>query len=190
MSYRDVAAAGMSPSGPTELPDPDGFETVTYRKKTSTSTPHAEIAAVNKVKLRTQPLLGVTSSLSLPVITKSERSKALFVSRFNPEVTADDVYKILKEQLSLRKLVCTKLETKFNSYSCFRICVMEDEFPLINNTGVWPSGCIIAPYYGKLTPDQVFTPCTPEAGAPAAAIKSAANPAGNDGADGGSLTCA
>jgi hypothetical protein len=37
----------MSPSGPTELPDPDGFKTVTYRRKTSTSTP-TEIAAANK----------------------------------------------------------------------------------------------------------------------------------------------
>jgi hypothetical protein len=94
----------------------------------------------------------------------------------------------LKEQLSLKKLVCTKLKTKFNSYSSFHISVTEDEFALINNIGVWPSGCLIAPYYGKLTPDQMFTPSTPEAGAPGAAINSAANPAGNDGANGGSLT--
>jgi hypothetical protein len=33
LSYRDVvAAAGISPSGPTELPDRDGFKTVTYKK--------------------------------------------------------------------------------------------------------------------------------------------------------------
>jgi hypothetical protein len=86
-------------------------------------------------------------------------------------------------------LVCTKLKTKFNSYSSsFHISVMEDEYSLINITGAWPSGCLIAPYYGKLTPDQIFTPSTPEAGAPAAAINSAANPAGNDGANGCSST--
>jgi hypothetical protein len=67
----------------------------------------------------------------------------------------------------------------------FHISVTEDEFALINNIGVWPSGCLIAPYYGKLTSDQIFTLSTPEAGAPAAAINSAANPAGNDGANGG-----
>jgi hypothetical protein len=98
------------------------------------------------------------------------------------------VHKSLTEQLSLKKLVCTRLKTKFNSYSFFHISVMEGEFPLLNNPGVWPSGCLIAPYYGKLTPDQVFTPCTPEARAPAAGIKSAADPAGNDGANGGSST--
>lgn len=80
LSYRDVAAAGISPSRPTALPDPDGFKTVTYRKKTTTSTPPAEISAVNKVKPRRQPLIGVGSSIALPVITKHERSKALFVS--------------------------------------------------------------------------------------------------------------
>jgi hypothetical protein len=80
------------------------------------------------------------------------------------------VHKSLTEQLSLKNLVCTRLKTKFNSHSSFHISVTEDEFPLINNTGVWPSGCLIALYYGKLTPDQVFTPCTPEAGDPAAGI--------------------
>jgi hypothetical protein len=120
----------------------------------------------------------------LPVISKShQKSKALFVSRFCPEVTADDVHKSLKEQLSLKKLVWTKIRTKFNSYSSFHISVTVDEYSLIHITGVWPSGCLIAPYYGK-----IFIPSAPEAGAPAAAINSAANPAGKDGANGGSLT--
>jgi hypothetical protein len=96
------------------------------------------------------------------------------------------VHKSLTEQLSLKKLVCTRLKTKFNSYSSFHISVTEDDFPLINNTGVGPSGCLIAPFYGKLTPDQVFTPCTPEVGDPAAGINSAADSAGNDEANGGS----
>jgi hypothetical protein len=65
---------------------------------------------------------------------------------------------------------------------------MEKEFSLINNTGVWPSGCLLAPYYGKLTPDQIFTPSTPGARAPAATINSAANLAANGGANRGSLT--
>jgi hypothetical protein len=68
-------------------------------------------------------------------------------------------------------LVCTKLKTKFKSYASFHISVTEDEFSVINNIGVWPYGCLIAPYYGKLTPDQIFTPSTPEVGAAAAATK-------------------
>jgi hypothetical protein len=82
------------------------------------------------------------------------------VSRFCPEVTADEVEKSSKEQLSLKKMVCTILKTKFNTYSPY-VLVLEDEFPLINNTGVWPTGCVIAPFYGKLTPVQVYSPSTP-----------------------------
>ncbi|PNF41597.1 hypothetical protein B7P43_G11564 [Cryptotermes secundus] len=100
LPYRDVAVAGISPSGPTALPDPDGFKTVTYRNRTTTNPP-AESAVVNKVIPRRQPLIGVSSSQSLPVVKKAERSKALFVSRFRPEVTSDDVHKSLKEQLSI-----------------------------------------------------------------------------------------
>jgi hypothetical protein len=51
LSYRDVATAGISPSGPTVLHDPDSFKSVTYKKKTANSTPPVGIAAVNKVKL-------------------------------------------------------------------------------------------------------------------------------------------
>jgi hypothetical protein len=34
--------------------------------------------------------------------------------------------------------------------------VVDDDFHLMNNTGVWPSGCLIAPYYGRLSPDQIY----------------------------------
>jgi hypothetical protein len=66
--------------------------------------------------------------------------------------------------------------------------VTEDDFPQINSADVWPTGCLIAPYYGKLMPDQIFTPSTPETGTPVASIITAADPAVNDGANGGSLT--
>lgn len=98
----------------------------------------------------------------------------MFLIIIIPVVTADDVYKTLEEQLSLKRLVCTKLKTKFNLYSSFHISVTEDKFSIINSTVAWPSGCLIAPYYGKLMLDQIFISSTPEAGTPAAAINSAA----------------
>jgi hypothetical protein len=178
LSYRDVAASGSSTS------NTDGFKTVTYRSKTQAKTPPANIASATTVKHRRQPLIGVRNSSSLPVIAKKERMKALFVSRFSPEVTAEEVCKSLKEQLNLNKLACTRLKTKFNSYSSFHIAVTEDEFSLINDTGVWPAGCLIAPYFGKLSPDQVYTPSTLAAGVSETPVGTSANPAGDDGADG------
>jgi hypothetical protein len=67
---------------------------------------------------------------------------------------------MLRNLSSLKKLVCTRLETKFNTYACFNISVIEDEFPLISNTGVWPMGYLIAPFYGNLKHDQVYSSIT------------------------------
>jgi hypothetical protein len=141
-----------------------------------------------KLNIAGNPCIGGSSSHSLPVIRKTERSKALFVSHFSPKVTADDIFEPLKEQLSRKKLACTKLKTKFSSYSSVLISVTEDEFSLISNPAVWPSDCLIAPYHGKLMPDQIFVPGTPDVGAPTATGSSAVDSAGNDGANGGSST--
>jgi hypothetical protein len=61
-------------------------------------------------------------------------------------------------------------------------------FTIFSNTAVWPSGCLIAPYYDKLMPDQIISLGTPDAGVLPATGKSAVDPAGNDGANGGRST--
>jgi hypothetical protein len=76
---------------------------------------------------------------------------------FLSDVISTDIEKSLNEQLKLTSLTCTGLKTKFNSYASFHISVVEDDFHLINNTGVWPSGYLIAPYYGRLNPDQIYS---------------------------------
>jgi hypothetical protein len=111
----------------------------------------------NKIgRKRRTPTYGVRNSSSLPVVSKRNKTKALFVSRFSPEVSASDVDNSLKEQLKLSLAVCTKLKTRFNTYACLHVSVTEDDFPLIHNTGVWPDACLIAPLYGHLSPDQIF----------------------------------
>jgi hypothetical protein len=138
--------------------DSDGFTTVSHKKKPILATP---IATTVKNKQRRQPLIGVRNCVSLPVVSKKERSKALFVSRFNPDVTTVDIEESLKEQLSLKRLVCTRLKTKFNTYASFHVLVNEDDFPLVNNIGVWPNGCLIAYFFGRLSPDQIHSPEAP-----------------------------
>jgi hypothetical protein len=78
-----------------------------------------------------------------------------------PDITQRLKLTTLKAKLSLNKLVCTGLKTKFNTYASFRVSVLGNDFPLINNTGVWRTGCLTAPFYGKLTPDQVYSSSTP-----------------------------
>jgi hypothetical protein len=84
------------------------------------------------------------------IIVRRVKTKALFVSSFSPDVTSTDIENSLKEQLLLKSLVCTRLTTKFNIYASFHVSVTEEDFPLINNVGVWPDGCLVAPFYGYL----------------------------------------
>jgi len=35
--------------------------------------------------------------------------------------------------------------------------VHEDDFPLIDNTGVWPWDVLITPFHGRLNPDQIYS---------------------------------
>jgi hypothetical protein len=81
--------------------------------------------AVNTVEPRC-----VRNSALLPVISKKESFKALFVTTVSPEVAADVAEKPLKEKLSPKKLVCTRLKTKFNTYAPFHVLLTEDSFNL------------------------------------------------------------
>jgi hypothetical protein len=138
-----------------EYPPGDNFITV-VKKKTLTPSPVNTAAVANATKRPKVAMIGVRNCSSLSVVQKRVRRKSLFVSRFSPDVTASHVERSLKDQLQLASLACTTLKTKHNSYASVHIYV-PDDFHLINNTGVWPNGCSIAPYYGRLSPDQIYT---------------------------------
>jgi hypothetical protein len=92
---------------------------------------------------------------SLPVVARMIQSKALFVSRFSPQVTSD-VGKSLKGQLKLTSLVYTRLKTKLTR-ACLVIFLCLRMIFLFYNTGVWPRGCLIAPFYDSLSADQIYS---------------------------------
>jgi hypothetical protein len=148
MNSADVTT---SPGNPAE----NGFVTVTRKKLGDIRTVNSSENNKTGRKFGT-PIYGLCNSSSLPVVSKRVKTKALFVWRFSPEVSARDVEHSLKEQPKLSSIVCTKLKTKFNAYASFHVSVAEDDFPLIHNTGVWPDGCLIAPFYGRLSPDQIL----------------------------------
>jgi hypothetical protein len=97
LTYRDVASTGILPRRSSSLPDNEGFQTVTYKRVTTARSPPAALTS----KRRRQPLVRARNTQSLPIVSKPRRSKALFVTRFNPEVTADDVQKIDHEATEL-----------------------------------------------------------------------------------------
>jgi hypothetical protein len=90
-------------------------------------------------------------------ISRSKRVKTelLFVSCFSPNISSRVIEESVNERLRLSSLVCIKLKTKYNTYAYFHTSVHEDVFPLINNTGVCPQGALIAPFYGKISANQI-----------------------------------
>jgi hypothetical protein len=72
---------------------PYGLNTVVYKKK-----PSPNVLVVNRC---------------LPLI--EAKISPFFSSYFSPEVTADNVEQSLQDQLMLKKMVCTRLKTKFNT---------------------------------------------------------------------------
>ena len=171
-SYRDVLTTGSTSRSQT----PANPENPGRVQATSTKflVPQAEncdegFTAVVKKK-RNKPdglpisgthksrpaMVGARNSSCLPVTTKKPKLKSLFISRLGPDVSASDVETYLQGHLKLASLTCTKLKTKFNSYSSFHVSVMEDDFLLVNDSAAWPNGCLIAPFYGRLSPEQVY----------------------------------
>jgi hypothetical protein len=62
------------------------------------------------------------------------------------------------DHLKLSSLTCNRPKAEFQTYVSFHASVTEQDFPSINNTGVWLNGCLIAPLYGRLNPGQIYSP--------------------------------
>lgn len=58
--------------------------------------------------------------------------------------------------------MCTSFKIKFKSYASLYVSVNEDYFPLITNDRLWPNGCLIASFYGRLNPDQIYCSESPD----------------------------
>lgn len=115
-----------------------------------------QLVSRKKYKKR-EPKVGTLASSNIEMAPERIKTKSLFVSRFSSKVSTSNIEDSLKNQLQLRSLAVTKLKTKYQSYSSFHITVDVRDFDSINNPEVWPAGCLIAPFYGKLKPEQHFT---------------------------------
>ncbi|KAL1458916.1 hypothetical protein WDU94_010940 [Cyamophila willieti] len=122
---------------------------------------------------RPPPMIGTKTAAqggrsTLPTVKKETRVKtsALFVSRFAPLVTTEDI-KGLLSTMNLPNLKISQIQTKHQDlYSSFHVEVLALDFSKIYDVGVWPEGCLIKPYVGRLLPQIVVnnSPTTDPAG--------------------------
>lgn len=151
-------------NGTTADTNSDGdFTEVKSRKtkrtlKQTNAPPNSTLRSAPRTS-RPEPLIGVKSSSKLKCATMKERTryKALFITRLDPTTTAEEVENDLKADLPLLDdLKVSKLATRLNHYASFHIQVPLKDFPLINNTTIWPEGILVKEFLGRLTPDKCF----------------------------------
>lgn len=95
---------------------------------------------------------GKTSRLK-PALRFPRRS-AIFLSRLDQSTRVNDVLDSLAS-LDLKHLVCTKMKTKFSNYSSFHIEVLDSDLQVLLKEDLWPDGCIVSKFMGRLRPDQI-----------------------------------
>lgn len=84
-----------------------------------------------------------------------QRTRAIFVSRFNPNVDEGRVQSLLKEH-NFQNLKCHKLKTRFETYSSFHIEVGSQDYDRVMSPAIWPVGTLISPFHGPLRKDHLI----------------------------------
>lgn len=124
--------------------DQDEFKTVLSRR--------------NKNKNKNKPvILCKGPSVSFQPAKKRIQRKAIFVTRVAPDTTTDVIDKHIKSNMNISTAKCTKLKTKYDTYSSFHISFDEHHLEEITNPEIWPEGILISTFMGKLKDDQIHT---------------------------------
>lgn len=98
---------------------------------------------------------GSNKNSSIKTVSRLPRRKALFVSRCSPD-TSESVIRDSLSSLDLEFLRVRRLKSRFQSYASFHIEVYQNEFVKLLDESVWPEGCIISEFRGRLRDDQVY----------------------------------
>lgn len=134
----------VSPSSGKRNQPEDGWNEVRRRRK-------AEIRG------------GASKSTTLRTVPRGPARKALFVTRMNPDTTTEDIEQFVADVVKDDTLVCTRLNSKFSTYSSFHVAVSADTFDIINDPLVWPEGCLFRQFRGVLRTDELANADTGEA---------------------------
>ena len=129
-------STAASATGPSGRGDSDGYTTVVKRKKRRPNASKAT-AVVGKMQ-------------HSAVKAKTGRYAAVFVSRLLPDTTTQQMEAFVQEAHHLVSK-CSKLETKHDSYSSFKIEVTCDNIADIYDAGKWPEGAYVRRYYNVAT---------------------------------------
>jgi hypothetical protein len=117
------------------------------QKQSSGVTENESNAASSKPKLPLSEGTKVTNKLK--VNKQQVKTKALFVTRLDEGVTAEEMTSYIGDNARVTPIKCTKLKTRYPSYSSFYILVNLNEYDLIANGEFWPEGVLYTQFMGR-----------------------------------------
>lgn len=83
------------------------------------------------------------------------RTEKVFVSRFGPEVTAEELKQWLQSDAQMTVFECTKLSTRYTTYSSFKVIGSTNKLSITGNMlsikdgQLWPEGVLVRTFYEK-----------------------------------------
>ncbi|KAI5696821.1 hypothetical protein M8J75_000718, partial [Diaphorina citri] len=139
--------------GNVNTQDRDGWTTVGNRRSRNNTAPR------NPPKIGTKAIQAGNSST--PMVRRkvpSIKTSALFVTRFSPNVTVQDIKDLINASLTLSHLKISKIQSKHqDQYSSFHVEVLVSDYSKIDDVSLWPDGCLMKQYRGRLLPEIVVS---------------------------------
>ena len=114
-------------------------------------------------KITKKPIImgkGKDIKTSIQPATKRIPRKAIFVTRLDPNTSIENIEKHIKSNIGIASTVCSKIKTKYETYSSFHISTEEPDMDKILDPNVWPEGVLITEFYGQLKEDQKYVSLT------------------------------
>ena len=97
------------------------------------------------------PIIGTRTTNKL--VINNKKFKKVFVSRLGPHTTEEDMQSYLKDELEVDSK-CTKLKTRFDTYSSFKIEAQCCEGIDLLDPGMWPAGLLVKQFFEKRIPGE------------------------------------
>ncbi|KAI5727200.1 hypothetical protein M8J76_015968 [Diaphorina citri] len=111
----------------------------------------------------------------------SIKTSALFVTRFSPNVTVQDIKDLINTSLTLSHLKISKIQSKHqDQYSSFHVEVLVSDYSKIDDVSLWPDGCLMKQYRGRLLPEIVVSDTSSDTSVNTAAPGTSVNSAPRD----------
>ncbi|XP_070546947.1 uncharacterized protein [Ptychodera flava] len=130
---------GVTFDVPTRLPS-----TSSCHDYTSVNHRHRSARRSNK-RSKTFITGSNTETCTLKAVNTAPRVE-LFVSRLSPQTTADEITSHL-HNIGFKDVKSVPLQTKYDTYSSFKLITTSDNSKGILNPNVWPSGILVRKFY-------------------------------------------